>query len=185
MLQITRKLLPMIILIGIPLYIIMEHGHIVLIVIGVIIIFVIASVIYGAYHEKTAYKPQNVNDEFNLIDSMSGVDFENYIASMLRRLGYSNVTVTKASGDYGADILASYKNIRCAFQCKRYGKNVGLKPIQEIYTAKQYYHCDRAVVVTNMRFSQNARNLAKQTGVELWDRDVLLKKISQIIKEVN
>ena len=182
--NIPGSLLLLIFVVGGPLYLIMEHGYIVLTVFLILLALFVFLIIYSLYKTKNAYKPQEIGEELNRIDSMSGFDFEYYIASLLRRLGYKNVRVTKASGDYGADILAVYEHVTYAFQCKRYSKNIGLKPIQEIYAAKRHYHCDKAVVVTNMRFSQNARKLAKDTEVELWDRDVLSSKISSIITSI-
>ena len=40
------------------------------------------------------------------MDEMEGHDFEYYCADLLRKDGFSNVEVTKGSGDFGVDILA-------------------------------------------------------------------------------
>jgi HJR/Mrr/RecB family endonuclease len=54
------------------------------------------------------------------IDQMNGYEFEEYIAKLLIKLGYKSATVTKKSGDFGADIIAVDKNNkRVAVQCKR------------------------------------------------------------------
>lgn len=182
--KIVRGLMPSIILLGIPLYLVATHGEffliIFLVVIAIIIVFVIAWI--ANTNEDDGYKMVELDEELKKIDAMDGTDFEHYTARLLKRLGYNQVFVTQASGDYGADVIAELNGVKYAFQCKRYGKNVGLKPIQEIYTAKQHYHCEKAVVVTNMRFSQNARNLAAETQVELWDREILSSKIANVIE---
>lgn len=39
-------------------------------------------------------------------DKMNGYEFEEYAAGYLKRNGYSKVTVTKASRDFGVDLIA-------------------------------------------------------------------------------
>ena len=54
------------------------------------------------------------------IDAMDGIDFEEYTAELLRRMGYKNVRVTQASGDFGVDVTAKLNDEIWVFQCKRY-----------------------------------------------------------------
>ena len=112
---------------------------------------------------------------FSNIDYMDGHTFEYYVASLIKRRGFTDVHVTQASGDFGCDITANYMGQRCIFQCKRYNKSLGIKPIQEIYAAKTYYQADIAIVVTNSYFTPAAEELSFSTGVYLWDRNMLEK----------
>ena len=57
---------------------------------------------------------------------MSGEEFEEYVYEILKRIGYKHIRLTQKSGDYGVDILATYKGIHYAFQCKYYSKPVGV-----------------------------------------------------------
>jgi predicted RecB family endonuclease len=107
------------------------------------------------------------------IDSMSGLEFEVYTAQLLKKLGYTDVTVTKASGDQGIDVIAKKDGIRYAIQCKNYSNKLDNTPVQEVYAGKAFYGCDIGVVVTNSTFTQGARELANSIGVLLWDREVL------------
>ena len=110
------------------------------------------------------------------IDDISGGhEFEQYVVYLLQKNGYKNVQTTPASGDYGADVLAEMDGERYAIQCKLYRNSVGVKAVQEVYSAMSYYGCDIAVVATNSRFSRNAAILAESTGVRLWARDELVK----------
>lgn len=127
----------------------------------------------------------DASNEIIYIDNLSdGWRFENYIANLLKKLGYSNVKVTSGSGDYGVDVLPSKAGIRYAFQCKLYRNPVGVKAVQEVVSGKIYYNCDKAVVITNNYFTSAAQKLANATGVELWDRNVLWNLINQIGKFV-
>ena len=107
------------------------------------------------------------------VDLMSGESFEQIVAEILKGRGYTNINLTPQSGDHGVDILA-YKGIfHYAIQCKRYTGNVGNKAVQEAFAGKHFYGADYAVVVTNARFTNQAKEEAQKLGVELWDRSWL------------
>lgn len=110
---------------------------------------------------------------FRDIDSMEGHDFEYFCADVLKKNGFGHINVTVASGDYGIDILARQGGVTYAIQCKRYQGNVGNKAVQEALSGKVYYGCKAAAVMTNSYFTQQAKETAQRTGVELWDRDRL------------
>lgn len=117
---------------------------------------------------------------FAVIDQMDGQEFEWFVAKVLAKIGFQNVQVTKASGDYGVDIIAYDNGVKCAFQCKRYTGTLGLQPIQEVSAGARYYGASIAYVITNSYFSENARNLADRIGVKLWDRNSLNYLINRI-----
>ena len=62
---------------------------------------------------------------------MTGIEYESFVAKYLRQHGYHNVSVTKASGDYGVDVIAHKKGKKYAVQCKYYTKPVGISAVQE------------------------------------------------------
>ena len=109
----------------------------------------------------------------SMIDGMNGHDFEHFCADLLEKNGFSDVRVTKGSGDQGVDILAVKDSIKYAIQCKNYASPLGNTPIQEVNAGKIYYKCHVGVVMTNSTFTQGAKTLAEATGVLLWDRSVL------------
>ena len=112
------------------------------------------------------------------IDQMDGHSFEYFCADILKRNGFSNVTVTKGSGDYGIDILAERNGQSFAIQCKRYNGRIGNKAVQEALSGCVYYGYDIPVVLTNSYFTEQAKETARKTNVELWDRETLLSFIS-------
>lgn len=107
------------------------------------------------------------------IDGMDGHEFEYFCAELLRKNGFSEVSVTKGSGDQGVDILATKDGIKYAIQCKNYASALGNTPVQEVSAGKIFYNCHVGVVLTNSTFTSGAVSLAKATGVLLWDRSVL------------
>ena len=112
--------------------------------------------------------------DVSAVDFMEGHAFEHFCASLLKKNGFSNVRVTPPSGDQGVDILATKNDVRYAIQCKNFNtSNLSNKPIQEVYAGKAFYNCHVGVVMTNAHFTPGAVELARATGVLLWDRDVL------------
>ena len=106
-------------------------------------------------------------------DDMDGGEFELYCADLLEKSGFTDVEVTKASHDYGVDILAEKDGVSYAFQCKCYTEPVGIKAVQEIYAGRDYYDCMVGVVMTNQYFTTPAVNVAKKLKIMLWDRGYL------------
>lgn len=129
------------------------------------------------YAQSEDNKQKIINLGLDEIDAMEGHQFEHYTAAMLQFDGFEQVQVTQASGDYGVDVIAYKDGHKWAFQCKRYSKNLGLKPIQEVYAGAKRYGADKAVVFTNVYFTPNAQSLANTLHVELWGRDKLADMI--------
>lgn len=100
----------------------------------------------------------------------TGEQYEYYVASRLKRMGYSGVSVTQLSGDYGADIVAySPEGRRTAIQCKKYSKPVGVSAIQQVVASKAHYGCSSAMVVTTSSFTAAAKQLAAENNVVLME----------------
>ncbi len=102
------------------------------------------------------------------LDNLTGAEFEQYVANILRQKGFHEIRMTKASGDYGVDIIAILNGSTYAIQCKRNKSHIGVKAVQEVFAGKQYYQADYAIVISNSDFTTNAKKLAKETGVKLW-----------------
>ena len=97
---------------------------------------------------------------------MDPFDYERHCALLLEQAGW-DARVTQASGDQGADIIATKGGRKIVVQCKLYSQPVGNKAVQEIYTAKQHQQADEAIVVSNAGYTIPARQLAATTGVHL------------------
>jgi restriction system protein len=113
------------------------------------------------------------------IDKMDGKTFEKYLKVFFEKLGYK-VERTKYIGDYGADLVTTKNGVKMVIQAKRYKNKVGIKAVQEAVASKGYYNCDKAMVVTNSYFTNQAKTLASRNKVELWDRKILVKRLLKI-----
>ena len=92
-----------------------------------------------------------------------------FVASQLRKMGYRRISLTPRRGDGGADIICyDSEGRKTAVQCRCGGTPVGYGAIEEVLTAKHFYKCDEACVVTEGTFTRQATDGARQTGVRLY-----------------
>ena len=114
-------------------------------------------------------------------DNMDGHTFEHYCADLLSKNGFTDIEVTKGSGDQGIDVIAFKDGMKYGIQCKCYASDIGNKAVQEAYAGKEYYHCHIAAVLTNRHFTRSARQLSESNNVLLWDREKLEELINNSI----
>ena len=91
-----------------------------------------------------------INSGIFQVDKMSGEEFERYLKCHFEKLGFK-VELTPKSHDYGADLIMRKDGERIVIQAKRYKESVGIKAVQEIIGALQYYKADKGYVVTNSK----------------------------------
>lgn len=119
--------------------------------------------------------PENFHPSFSQqdsVESMTGAEFERYVASTLRSHGWS-AEVTKTGADQGLDVLARKGALVVAIQCKRYAQAVSNGAIQEVHAARSFYDANRACVITTSRFTRSAHDLATKLDVKLLHYDDL------------
>jgi hypothetical protein len=130
--------------------------------------------------------PDPAPDVPDLATTMSGVEFENFVAGLYRSRGFE-VEITRASGDFGADLIVASEgglrrhewdpamydfdgwSSRMAVQCKRYSGAVGVSAVTAVVAGKGMYNCACSAVVTNSTFTAQARQLAEAHSVALID----------------
>ena len=104
------------------------------------------------------------------MDDMEGHEFEYFCADLLKDNGFTEVEVTRGSGDYGVDILAEKDGITYAVQCKCHTDPIGIRAVQEVYAGRDYYDRMVGVVMTNQYFTSAAVHAAEKLKILLWDR---------------
>ncbi|ABQ28963.1 restriction endonuclease [Acidiphilium cryptum] len=98
--------------------------------------------------------------------SLSPVQYEHFCAFLLEHYGWKTET-TRASGDFGADIIARRGGEVMVVQCKRYAQPVGVKAVQEAHSAASFYGAGRTAVMACRGFTRAAHALAGKTGTTL------------------
>jgi restriction system protein len=106
------------------------------------------------------------------VNEMEGIQYENHCRILLKEEGWE-VSITKASGDQGVDLIATKDNKRVCIQCKRFASPVGNSAVQEVTAGKLHWHGTHGVVVSNAGFTKSAQALARSTGVLLMSHDEL------------
>lgn len=108
------------------------------------------------------------------VDAMTGVEFEHYVAAVLRGVGF-DVEITRATGDFGVDLIATRDGIRTAVQCKRQSRVVNGAAIQQVVAGAAVHECQATMVVSNHRYTRAAEQLADVHGCVLVDRTRLAR----------
>jgi restriction system protein len=123
---------------------------------------------------------QELAQRFAAVGLMSGVQFEHFVADLFWAMGH-RAAVLGGSGDQGVDVVVDYQGKRVAVQCKNYKRAVGNKPVQEVFAGARHHRCAQAWVVAPAGYTKGARDLARSTGVLLFD----VNGIRQWIKKVD
>lgn len=113
---------------------------------------------------------RSVSPAVNLpeVGAGDGIGFEHACAAILERCGW-DVTVTRATGDQGVDLLAKRNGLTVAIQCKNTAQPVGNSAVQEIFAGRSFYEATAAVVVSRSGFTPSAFQLANRLAVALID----------------
>ncbi len=120
--------------------------------------------LFAEYHrqQKSRSTPQGE------LSSLSGVEFETYVARILRAARF-DVTGTPMTGDQGADLIAKKGTRTIVIQAKRFRGSVGNHAVQEVVGAVKFYGGTEGLVVTNSTFTRSARALAQKNDIRLID----------------
>ena len=130
----------------------------------------------------------------NILHSMDPFGFERLAQRILRECGFSQVIVTKKTGDGGIDGTGKLKingifSFNIAFQCKRYSGMVGAGAIRD-FRGSLTTDIEKGVLITTGTFSKAAKEEAANPGkqqIDLIDGEELINKIAEYgigVKEV-
>jgi len=126
-------------------------------------------------------KARELSRRFETVRSISGAQFEVFRADLFKALGLKAV-VLGGAGDQGVDIIVNRRGERVAVQCKNHKKAVGNKPVQEVFAGARHHRCVEACVVAPAGYTKGATELARSTGVSLYDADAIRRWIKKVDK---
>ena len=122
-----------------------------------------------------------------ILTKMDPYSFERLTQRLLRENGFTDVEVTKKSGDGGIDGFARFKfngmfSFKVAFQCKRYTHK--LVPVSDIrdFRGSLKGEVDKAIFITTSSFSKPAIEDAFAEGkrqIDLINGDELIDKLAE------
>lgn len=131
---------------------------------------------------------------FDILMKMDPYAFERLTQRVLRESGFTDVEVTKRSGDGGIDGYGKLKingviSFNIAFQCKRYQGTVGASEIRD-FRGSLTRNIEKGLFVTTGTFSSAAKEEAANIGkqqIDLVDGEALLDMLAEYsigLKEV-
>ena len=118
-----------------------------------------------------------IDPTYETIDKMSGEEFEEFLQVNFKKKGFK-AYLTPYTADYGCDLVLKKSNKKIVVQAKRWNSKVGIEAVQQAVASIKYYKADKAMVITNSYYTENAKNLAKANDVELIDRTNLLSYLN-------
>lgn len=157
----------------------------------IVLIVLLVVVLYYFFNRSTKEKNEikNENEKYAIIqgdldeiDIMSDENFIKYVLELLQKNGYKEVKQVIYTGDYGVDITAYKDEIKYAIQCVQFRDEVTVDVIKNLLLGKEYYDCDKAMVVTNSIFNRKAIRLATSAKIELINRDKLVLLMCNTVK---
>ena len=131
---------------------------------------------------------------YEVLVSMDPFGFERLTQRVLRECGFTQVEVTKKSGDGGIDGTGKLKingifSFNIAFQCKRYQGVVGAGDIRD-FRGSLTTNIEKGVFITTGSFSKSAVEEASSPGkqqIDLIDGEEFITKLAEFgigVKEV-
>lgn len=121
-----------------------------------------------------------------ILQTMDPYGFERLTQRVLRECGFSQVEVTKKSGDGGIDGTGKLKingifSFNVAFQCKRYSGVVGAPDIRD-FRGSLTTNIEKDLFITTGTFSKAAREEACSPGkqqIDLLDGEEFINKLTE------
>ena len=105
---------------------------------------------------------------------MTPEQLEEHIANLFNTMGYDTQLTTK-SYDYGVDVIAINKGEKIAIQVKMYEtRPVNYKDIMYLYAGKDYYDCDKGLLVTTGCCDSLAIKVADKLGIEIQENFIAI-----------
>ena len=119
-----------------------------------------------------------------ILQTMDPYGFERLTQRILRECGFSQVEVTKKSGDGGIDGTGKLRmnglfSFNVAFQCKRYSGVVGAGEVRD-FRGSLNNNIEKGLLITTGTFSKLAKQEATDPGkrlIDLMDGEELIDKI--------
>jgi len=142
-------------------------------------------VVWHLWNRPTTPTARELALRFEAVRSMSGAQFEVFVADLFRALGHQAV-VLGGAGDQGVDLIVNRRGERVAVQCKNHKRPVGNRPVQEVFAGARHHRCGEACVVAPGGYTRGALALARSTGVSLFDADTVrqwIRKVDKLEKE--
>jgi hypothetical protein len=96
-------------------------------------------------------------------------EYEHIVAEYFEEKGYET-KVSQYSNDYGVDVFATKGKTKIAIQAKMFGNSsrpINRQMVMELHGAKDYFDCTKAILATDGRIIENAKEVADKLNIEI------------------
>lgn len=133
------------------------------------------------------FEKENWRDRISkILHNIDPYAFEKLAQRLLRECGFSDVEVTKKSGDGGIDGTGKLRingifSFNVAFQCKRFKGQVGAPQIRD-FRGSLGTNIEKGVLITTGTFTREAKVEASSEGkrlIDLMDGEELINKLAE------
>jgi hypothetical protein len=150
------------------------------------VVAAVALVPWYLWNRPSTPTAEELSLRFEAVRSMSGAQFEVFVADLFRAMGHRAVALGGV-GDQGVDVIVNRRGERVAVQCKNHKGPVGNRPVQEVFAGAQHHRCVEAWVVAPAGYTSGAIALARSTDVSLFDAHSVrqwIRKVGSLEKEL-
>lgn len=144
-------------------------------VIIVALLFILAAVLFILWRKQRSTYSRATGVGLDFMDEAA---FERYLALLFTRMGYQVRRVNYA--DNVSILMATRDGVSYVIQARRNWRKVGIRAIEDAIATRKHLKCERAIVVTNHFFSNQARKIAKANQVLTLDRHDLIKEMKRM-----
>lgn len=144
-------------------------------VIIVALLFILAAVLFILWRKQRSTYSRATGVGLDFMDEAA---FERYLALLFTRMGYQVRRVNYA--DNVSTLMATRDGVSYVIQARRNRRKVGIRAIEDAIATRKHLKCERAIVVTNHFFSNQARKIAKANQVLTLDRHDLIKEMKRM-----
>lgn len=133
---------------------------------------------------KKGEKWRNERDLLYWLRGMKPSEFEEYIADLFRRRGFTTKTVGGRS-DGGIDVIATKDGVKHYIQCKKFiTSKVGVGDVRNFYGALADHLADgKGYFITTNVFTLEAEQFVEDKPIELIDGQALVRLIRSVEKK--
>ncbi|MGB3077460.1 MAG: restriction endonuclease [Saprospiraceae bacterium] len=117
-------------------------------------------------------------------NQLSPSEFESFIEYLFKVDGYEVEPISRKS-DLTANLIAKKEDTTLVIRVMRYMPEqiLGELEVQQAIAAKDFYETDQSWIITTSGFSKEARVLAENAEIELWDWETLNTALSDLFFE--
>jgi restriction endonuclease Mrr len=136
----------------------------------------------AAWEAHKAQQQRELATDLGRLLTVSPTEFEAVVGQVLTGLGFTQMRLTKATGDRGVDLVCiDPSGRRTVVQCKQYGpaNKVSGPAVRNLIGARALANAHHAMLVTTSSFTKEAVHAGQASGIHLVDGPTLVQYARQ------